>query len=538
MHPKKQKFSITHALSLKTFWGLSAGLILLRFLFPCFETHDGTAFLSWDVCSHYLWLPAFFIHDDPGLNDFGWIGQILRLYQPLIGYRQAIMHTAGSGPVFTASMGMALLFAPFFLAGHIIAIVAGFPADGFSVPYQVAAALGGLCWSILGMWFLRKVLLCYFSEGTTAATMIFVLPATGYYAIAAFHGGTPENLLFSLYLVLLYVTIRYLARPSYALAAVMGLTAGLIFLVRPFDGFLMLPWLLFLVVRIPARHLHLSVFSIFCFLSVASLQMACRKLFSGHFYNPGDFFLPQSVQAFSPYLVVTAIPSGYLIRYFSTKKLGWYCAFLFFVLAVACLNLYKAVANQQVMKEACNAPARYFYRYDHEDAIPASQQLSARTWVEDESELLDHPQWFKTRRIFSQKPGQFKLDEQCRFSPGISAPVSSFSNRSWIGLQAKTRVFCPAPATGHAGNLVITVLRDNKVLAWKGTPLEPGKIKEGQWNEFAINCIIRNPQKNDLLQAYFWYTGKSQVMISSCSVTLFEKSEEKPPEKPSGFIFF
>ena len=538
MQPAPPKFSIAHALSLKTFWGLSAGLILLRFLFPSFETHGGTAFLSWDVCSHYLWLPAFFIHDDLGLNVFGWIEQILRHYQPLIGYRQAIVQTAESGQIFTASMGMALLFAPFFLSAHIFAIVAGFPADGFSAPYQVAAVLGGLCWSILGIWFLRKVLLHYFSEGTTTVTMIVTVLASGYYAAAAFHGGTPENLLFSLYLTLLYATIRYLARPSYALAAVIGLTAGLIFLVRPFDGFLMLPWLLFLSVRISARHMHLSVFSIFCFLSVASLHMVYWKLFSGHFYFPGGFLMPRSVQAFIPYLAGTAIPSGYLVTYLSKKKRGWYCAFLFVVLATASLNLYIPVANQQVLREACNAPARYFYRYNHEEAIPALQQLSARTWVENESELLDHPQWFKTSRIFSQKPGQFKLDEQCRFSPGISAAVSSISNRSWIGLQAKAKVFCPAPAAGHAGNLVITILRDNKVLAWKGTPFDAGKIKEGQWIEFTNNYIIRNHQKNDLLQAYVWYTGKSQVLVSSCIVTLFEIREDAPQEKPSGFIFF
>ena len=66
------------------------------------------------------------------------------------------------------------------------------------------------------------------------------------------------------------------------------------------------------------------------------------------------------------------------------------------------------------------------------------------------------------------------------------------------------------------------MLRDNKVLAWKGTPLDPGKIKEGQWNEFAINCILRDPQKNDLLQAYFWYRGSSEMLVDDIEVTLFQ----------------
>jgi hypothetical protein len=498
------------------------GLVILRLLFPRFETHDVTAFLSWDVLSNYLWLPAFFIHDDLGMRDFGWVEQILRQYQPLIGYRQAILQTGTSDQVFSAAMGMAILFTPFFSLGHLAALIFGFPADGFSAPYQVATAIGGLCWSALGIWLLRKVLIMYFSDKTTVITLVLIVVATGYFNLAAFQGTSPENLLFTLYLLLLLLTLRKLARPSYGGAAGIGMIAGLIFLTRPFDGMLMVLLLLFLAQRLSIRHAHVTVFGIFFFLLTGSLQFIYWKMHSGLFYVNSGTFLPGSFPSFIPYFSLGAVPAGFIIKKLTDRTILVQSAFLFVFSCIAGWNIYHSVRAQVLLNHYDQAPVRFLYRYDHEAVIPISQRYAARTYLKEESEVLDHPEWFTTRRIFSMEPGLFMMNERCRFSPGINAPLSDFSTKPWIGLKAKVRVYCAGPVGENTGNLVITLLRDQKAINWRGTPFDVANLKTGQWNVFTLSYIIHDPQKNDILQAYVWYTGNNQLPIAALSVTLFE----------------
>ncbi|MCX6304438.1 MAG: glycosyltransferase family 39 protein [Bacteroidetes bacterium] len=527
----------SETVSLKTFWVLLAGIIVLRFLFPRFATHDVTAFLSWDVFSHYLWLPAFFIHDDLGIHDFYWVEQLLRNYQPIIGYRQAILQSGTSDEVLSSTMGMAVMFAPFFMQGHLAAIILGFPADGLSAPYQVAMAAGGLCWSILGIWLLRKILLSFFTDKIAAIAMVLIIFTTGYFNLAAFHGATPENLLFSLYLLLLIFTIRLIPGPSYGIAAGIGLIAGLIVLSRPFDIIVVVPWLLYLAIRLSGKHAHLTAFMVLFFLFPASLQFIYWKIFAGNFYFNTGTLVPRPLQAFTPYIALGVIPVGYFIQYLSQKKLFLKSVFLVVFCCISGWSVWHAVNEQAALRQYSEAPAIYFYRYNAEAAIPRPERYAARTYQASETEVLNHPEWFQTRRIFSLKPGLVRLNGGCRFSPGINAPLADFSRDTLIGLKARAKVFCEGPVRDNPGHLVVTLLRDRQVVNWQGTPFDAKSLKTGQWNDITLNYMIHNPQKNDILQVYAWYTGSRQVLIGVMSVTLFELKKDESPEKTSGFVF-
>lgn len=79
-------------------------------------------------------------------------------------------------------MGQALQFLPWFLTAHWLAEPLGFPADGFSAPYQAAIAWGSLLIAFLGLWYLRRVLLNYFSEGITATVLVSIVFGSNYLA--------------------------------------------------------------------------------------------------------------------------------------------------------------------------------------------------------------------------------------------------------------------------------------------------------------------------------------------------------------------
>ena len=233
------KKSTKPRLSLLTFFLLSFAVLFGRLLLPRFETHDILAILSWDVFGYYLYLPATFIYHDLGLKDFSWLQHILDTYKPTIGFYQAYMGPAGDY-ILKYTMGMSVAYSPFFFIGHIYALLSGFPADGFSLPYQVSVAFGSVIIAITGIWIFRRVLLKFFSEGVTSLVMILVVLGTNYFQLTAYDGAMPHNVLFTLYALILYLTILWHDHQRVKYAIFLGLTIGLTILIRPTSAVIVL----------------------------------------------------------------------------------------------------------------------------------------------------------------------------------------------------------------------------------------------------------------------------------------------------------
>lgn len=216
-------------------------LVLLsgRFLLPHFNTHDVLSILSWDVFGYYLYLPATFIHHDLGLKDFSWIQQVLDTYHPTIGFYQAYMGPTGDY-VMKYPMGLAILNFPFFSIGHVAAHIFGYSPDGFTLPYQLSIALGSIFYAMVGLWFLRKVLLCFFDDKIVALVMIVIVLGSNYLSLSAFDGMMPHNYLFTTYALVTWLTIRWHDDPRWKFAIPLGLFCGIAMLVRPTAGVIVL----------------------------------------------------------------------------------------------------------------------------------------------------------------------------------------------------------------------------------------------------------------------------------------------------------
>jgi len=201
------------------------------FYYPKWQQPHTEATISWDVSGYYLYLPAVFIYKDLTHLSFG--EEIIHKYRPApeLG---AFQHPSG-GRVIKYSSGQALQFLPWFLAGHIGAKIFGYPSDGFSYPYQFSLSMGSLLIAILGLWFLRKILLRYFSDPAVAITLLLITLGTNYLEYTAFHGALTHNWLFTLYTLLIYSTIRFYETPSYGRAAGIGVLVGWAALTRPTD---------------------------------------------------------------------------------------------------------------------------------------------------------------------------------------------------------------------------------------------------------------------------------------------------------------
>ncbi|HEU4471111.1 MAG TPA: hypothetical protein VFR58_08515 [Flavisolibacter sp.] len=199
--------------------------------YPKWRQQGTEATISWDVSGYYFYLPSIFIYRD--IKQLRFKDKILQEYRPTPDFQQAFAHRSGNY-VMKYSSGQALLLSPFFFAAHaFVKIFSGFPADGFSYPYQLAIGIGALFYALLGLVIIRKVLLFYFPDRAVALTLPALVFASNYLNYAAIDGAMTHNTLFTVYALLLYFTVRLYRdrQPIFAFAA--GALAGLAMLVRP-----------------------------------------------------------------------------------------------------------------------------------------------------------------------------------------------------------------------------------------------------------------------------------------------------------------
>jgi len=221
-------FKIT---SLVAYW-LSAALLVAASLFyyPKWNKPATEATISWDVSGYYLYLPGALIYKD--LKQLKWWATIDAKYHPGPGMGQAFQHPSGNW-VMKYPMGQSLQFLPWFATAHILAEPLGYPADGFSLPYQAAISWGSLLVALLGLWFFRKVLKVYFSDPVVSIVLICTVFGSNYLEYASITGAMTHNWLFSLYSILIFSTIQFYRRPSFGWAALIGLLVGWATITRP-----------------------------------------------------------------------------------------------------------------------------------------------------------------------------------------------------------------------------------------------------------------------------------------------------------------
>jgi len=202
----------------------------LVMMYPRWNDTGPNATLSWDVMGYYTYLPASLIYND--LGELKFRDSIQKKYRPTGLDHAGYLHESGK-QVMKYPMGMALAYAPWFGLAHITAKVTGQSADGFSVLYHSFVTFGCLIYAFIGLWFLRKILLRYFSDGVSAITLLLIALGTNYLNYSAFDMAMPHNFLFTLYAILTWYSIKWYERPTFKNSIVIGICIGWAALARP-----------------------------------------------------------------------------------------------------------------------------------------------------------------------------------------------------------------------------------------------------------------------------------------------------------------
>jgi hypothetical protein len=175
-----------------------------------------------------------FINDNLGLQDTKVLHNILDQYHNSSTLYQAYQTDTGSW-VLRYPMGMAVLYSPFFMLGHLAASFTDYAKDGFSLPYQIAILSGGIFYSITGFYFVRKTLLNYFTDKSTAITLIILFFGTNYFFHSSFVGtnAMSHNYLFTLYAIIVWLTIQWHKTFRLKILIWLAIVCGLAIIARP-----------------------------------------------------------------------------------------------------------------------------------------------------------------------------------------------------------------------------------------------------------------------------------------------------------------
>lgn len=190
--------------------------------------------IAWDVTSYYAYLPATFIEKDIRLT---FVEKDSTFYHE---HQMYWPETAPNGSkVIKTTMGLSFLYSPFFFVADAIDDDSS-KARGFSETFEFWLVISSLFFTILGAIFLRSFLLKHFTDHVVSLTLISIYFGTNLFYYITVEPLMPHAYNFFLISLFLYFTDRWHNCSTFRNSLVIGLTLGLITLIRPVNGVVLL----------------------------------------------------------------------------------------------------------------------------------------------------------------------------------------------------------------------------------------------------------------------------------------------------------
>lgn len=261
----------------------------------------GRTIIRSDGAMYYEFLPAMLKYHDP------WLSEVLARrpeYQNEI-FQYHTWKIAEGRYQIKFPIGPALLWLPFYLAADGVAAQFGWPADGYSAPYQTAVAVGATVYLIMAFVLLYGIGLSRFSPVVLTISTVGLLFGSNLFHYATFDSSFSHVYSFFAVSLWLFCLLRFLEKASFCWGASLGAATGLVFLVRH-------PNLVVVLGAVPLlwerrhdlrRYGSGMAMAAAGFLAVVSPQVVYCLVASGHVFNVGYL---QNQEGFtnwrSPYL--------------------------------------------------------------------------------------------------------------------------------------------------------------------------------------------------------------------------------------------
>ncbi len=253
--------------------------------------------IGWDVKSYYAYLPALIIERDAKL-DF--------IETKPEKYRDKMWpEIAPNGnKVIMTTMGLSMLYFPFFAAAHVVALITNLDAHGYSGIYVMALLMSSLFYLILGFILLRNLLRKFFSEIVTGITLLLTFFATNLHWYSQFEATMSHSYNFALFAIFLWLTDRWHNKSNLKYSILTGLCIGFITLIRPTNAIIALVFVFYNIVNIkqiiPKFKLFLKNYKYILIIAAMAFaviipQLIYWKYVTGNWFfysygNKGNFF--------------------------------------------------------------------------------------------------------------------------------------------------------------------------------------------------------------------------------------------------------
>jgi hypothetical protein len=186
--------------------------------------------LAWDVLGYYSCLPSIVTKSEIKqlhINDSTTL-------QPNTSKYVSVKPNDGYGPM-KFTIGMAVLYSPFFVCAHLLANPLGYEADGYSETYHCLIEFSGLFYLLFGLIYLRKTLLLFYSEKITTLSLLFTFFGTNLLCYSVVDPAMSHAYTFSLFSVFIYYAIQFFNKPNIKFTIYLAILFGLIVLIRPIN---------------------------------------------------------------------------------------------------------------------------------------------------------------------------------------------------------------------------------------------------------------------------------------------------------------
>ncbi|MDI1354288.1 MAG: hypothetical protein PSX36_05200 [bacterium] len=252
-------------------------------------------FIAGDGLGYYAYLPAKFIHNDPQL-DFKWFNRVYNanyVYSSFPNPEDNLLVQYGGKKINKYYQGLAYIWMPFFIMGHIYAKLFHYTPDGFSLPYQLAMGLASLFYLLIGLFFLRKLLLRLFHHGFAAAVVPFLIfYGTHLYTYAIFANTLSHAYSFTFCVLFLYAVVLFFQEDANRLR---NLLLVFLFLcisvcIRPLNGVVVFTIPAFIPQGFFKKQIHFGKFKfVHALILVMAFGSLCYQLWLTHIQT-GSFF--------------------------------------------------------------------------------------------------------------------------------------------------------------------------------------------------------------------------------------------------------
>jgi hypothetical protein len=216
---------------------LIASILLLCASNIQWSKNNWSAIIEADGKGYYAYLPATFIYND--LN-FTFFDSIEKKYpNPRLYYDYRVGEKGREVNKYFA--GTAIAMFPFFMSAHVTSMMTGFDADGYSKLYPIMINVAAIFYLILGLFYLKKILLHYNASNKQSAFIIVAITfATNLFYYAVCEPAMSHVYSFGFVTMFIHYALRFFAQPSSRIYFILCVLLGLIVLIRPVNGLTLL----------------------------------------------------------------------------------------------------------------------------------------------------------------------------------------------------------------------------------------------------------------------------------------------------------